>query len=110
MRKLIWLLALLMMIACAAQAEEYYCTQTDDLYYHVNANCGGLTDMTTLSAEDAKNSGKFPCPVCVPDDNKWQADIAARTRSRLSFTAASGRPTISNIGIPSTQYASTVTG
>ena len=80
MRKLIWLLALLMMIACAAQAEEYYCTQTDDLYYHVNANCGGLTGMTTLSAEDAKNSGKFPCPVCVPDDNKWQADIAAVAR------------------------------
>ena len=80
MRKLIWLLALLMMIACAAQAEEYYCTQTDDLYYHVNANCGDLTDMTTLSAEDAKNSGKFPCPVCVPDDNKWQADIAAVAR------------------------------
>ena len=80
MRKLIWLLALLMMIACAAQAEEYYCMQTDDLYYHVNANCGGLTDMTTLSAEDAKNSGKFPCPVCVPDDNKWQADIAAVAR------------------------------
>ena len=80
MRKLIWLLALLMMIACAAQAEEYYCTQTDDLYYHVNASCGGLTGMTTLSAEDAKNSGKFPCPVCVPDDNKWQADIAAVAR------------------------------
>ena len=80
MRKLIWLLAFLMMIACAAQAEEYYCTQTDDLYYHVNASCGGLTGMTTLSAEDAKNSGKFPCPVCVPDDNKWQADIAAVAR------------------------------
>ena len=32
-----------------------------------------------------------------------QADIAARTRSRLSLTAASGRPTISNIGMPSTQ-------
>ena len=80
MRKLIWILAFLMMLACAAQAEEYYCTQTDDLYYHVNANCGDLTDMTTLSAEDAKNSGKFPCPVCVPDDNKWQADIAAVAR------------------------------
>ena len=80
MRKLIWLLALLLMLACAAQAEEYYCTQTDDLYYHVNASCGGLTGMTTLSAEDAKNSGKFPCPVCVPDDNKWQADIAAVAR------------------------------
>ena len=80
MRKLIWLLALLMMIACAAQAEEYYCTQTDDLYYHVNASCGDLTDMNSLSAEDAKNSGKFPCPVCVPDDNKWQADIAAVAR------------------------------
>ena len=80
MHKLIWILAFLMMLACAAQAEEYYCTQTDDLYYHVNANCGGLTGMTTLSAEDAKNSGKFPCPVCVPDDNKWQADIAAVAR------------------------------
>ncbi|MDO4371657.1 MAG: hypothetical protein Q4D43_10055, partial [Clostridia bacterium] len=80
MHKLIWILALLMMLACAAQAEEYYCTQTDDLYYHVNASCGGLTGMTTLSAEDAKNSGKFPCPVCVPDDNKWQADIAAVAR------------------------------
>ena len=80
MRKLIWLLALFLMLACAAQAEEYYCTQTDDLYYHVNANCGGLTDMTTLSAEDAKNSGKFPCPVCVPDDTEWQADIAAVAR------------------------------
>ena len=80
MRKLIWILAFLMMIACAAQAEEYYCTQTDDLYYHVNASCGDLTDMNSLSAEDAKNSGKFPCPVCVPDDNKWQADIAAVAR------------------------------
>ena len=80
MRKLIWILALLMMLACAAQAEEYYCTQTDDLYYHVNASCGDLTDMNSLSAEDAKNSGKFPCPVCVPDDNKWQADIAAVAR------------------------------
>ena len=80
MRKLIWLLALLLMLACAAQAEEYYCTQTDDLYYHVNASCGDLTDMNSLSAEDAKNSGKFPCPVCVPDDNKWQADIAAVAR------------------------------
>ena len=80
MRKLIWLLALLMMIACAAQAEEYYCTQTDDLYYHVNANCGGLMDMNSLSAEDAKASGKFPCPVCVPDDTEWQADIAAVAR------------------------------
>ena len=80
MRKLIWILALLMMLACAAQAEEYYCTQTDDLYYHVNVSCGGLTDMYSLSAENAKNSGKFPCPVCVPDDNKWQADIAAVAR------------------------------
>ena len=80
MHKLIWILALLMMLACAAQAEEYYCTQTDDLYYHVNASCGDLTDMNSLSAEDAKNSGKFPCPVCVPDDNKWQADIAAVAR------------------------------
>ena len=80
MRKLIWILAFLMMLACAAQAEEYYCTQTDDLYYHVNASCGDLTDMNSLSAEDAKNSGKFPCPVCVPDDNKWQADIAAVAR------------------------------
>ena len=80
MRKLIWILALLLMLACAAQAEEYYCTQTDDLYYHVNASCGDLTDMNSLSAEDAKNSGKFPCPVCVPDDNKWQADIAAVAR------------------------------
>ena len=80
MRKLIWILAFLMMIACAAQAEEYYCTQTDDLYYHVNASCGGLTGMTTLSAEDAKNSGKFPCPVCVPDDTQWKADIAAVAR------------------------------
>ena len=80
MRKLIWLLALLLMLACAAQAEEYYCTQTDDLYYHVNASCGGLTGMTTLSAEDAKNSGKFPCPVCVPDDTQWQTDIAAVAR------------------------------
>ena len=80
MRKLIWILAFLMMFACAAQAEEYYCTQTDDLYYHVNASCGGLTGMMTLSAEDAKNSGKFPCPVCVPDDTEWQADIAAVAR------------------------------
>ena len=32
-----------------------------------------------------------------------EAAIAARTRSRLSFTAASGSPTISNIGIPSAQ-------
>ena len=80
MRKLIWILAFLMMIACAAQAEEYYCTQTDDLYYHVNANCGDLTDMYSLSAEDAKNSGKFPCPVCVPDDTEWTADIAAVAR------------------------------
>ena len=39
-----------------------------------------------------------------------QAAIAARTRSRLSLTAASGRPTISNIGMPSALYASTVTG
>ena len=80
MRKLIWLLALLMMLACAAQAEEYYSAQTDDLYYHVNAGCGGLTGMTALSAEDAKQSGKFPCPVCVPDDTQWQADIAAVAR------------------------------
>ena len=80
MRKLIWLLALLMMLACAAQAEEYYCTQEDDLYYHVNAGCGGLTGMTAVSAEDAKNSGKFPCPVCVPDDTQWQTDIAAVAR------------------------------
>ena len=80
MRKLIWILAFLLILACAAQAEEYYCTQTDDLYYHVNANCGGLAGMTPLSAEDAKTSGKFPCPVCVPDDTQWQADIAAVAR------------------------------
>ena len=35
---------------------------------------------------------------------------AARTRSRDSFTAASGRPTISKLGIPPETLASTVTG
>ena len=38
-----------------------------------------------------------------------QLAMAARTRSRLSLTAASGRPTSSNMGIPSTVNASTVT-
>ena len=52
----------------------------------------------------------FLAEILTPTDGITTIPTAARTRSRASLTAASGRPTISNIGMPSTQYASTVTG
>ena len=80
MRKLIWLLVILLTISCAAQAEEYHYTRRDDLYYHVSANCGGADGMVPISMEGAQEFDKFPCPICVPDDTQWQADIAAVAR------------------------------
>ena len=80
MRRLIWLLVILLTISCAAQAEEYHYTRNDDLYYHVSANCGGADGMVPISLEGAQEFDKFPCPVCVPDNTQWQTDIAAVAR------------------------------
>ena len=80
MRKLICILAMAAILFCAAQAEEIYTTDTDDLYYHVSAICSGYTGLTSTSAKDAQKSGRFPCPVCVPDDTQWQAGVAAVAR------------------------------
>ena len=80
MRRLIQFLAILLIIACTARAEGYYSTRKNDLYYHVSANCGGANGMVPISAEGAQEFGKFPCPVCVPDDTLWQEDISAIAR------------------------------
>lgn len=80
MHRMIWLLVILLTISCAAQAEEYDYTRKDDLYYHVSANCGGADNMVPISMEGAQEFDKFPCPICVPDDAQWQADIAAVAR------------------------------
>ena len=80
MRKLIWLLVILLTITYAAQAEEYYYTRKDDLYYHVSANCSGADGMVPISLKGVQEFDKNPCPICVPDDTQWQADIAAVAR------------------------------
>jgi hypothetical protein len=41
--------------------------------------------------------------------SNWQFLMALRTRSLLSLTAASGRPTIEKLGKPLDKWASTVT-
>ena len=91
MRKVIWMLALFLILACAAQAEDGYFTQKDDLYYHISANCGGGDAIAPLSAAAAKEFDKYPCPICVPDDTQWQAGIAAVARGNTIIVRMSDR-------------------
>ncbi len=80
MRKVLCLLIAMLFMFCAAQAEEYFGTQMDDLYYHINLNCGGADGMVPITAQAAADSGKYPCPVCIQDDTEWAAGIAAIAR------------------------------
>ncbi len=73
------LLSILILI-CAAQAETYFGTQKDDLYYHINMRCGGANGMIPITAEDADADGKYPCPICIQDDTEWENDASAVAR------------------------------
>ncbi len=80
MRKVICLLIAMLFVFCAAQAEEYFGTRKDDLYYHTNLNCGGADGMVPITAHAAGEFTKYPCPVCIQDDTEWAEGIAAVAR------------------------------
>lgn len=59
-----WMLALIFMGLSVARAETTrYISLENDIYWHVNASCGG---QLLLEATDTENS--FPCPICVQED------------------------------------------
>lgn len=80
MRRLICIATAIILVFCAAQAEEAFGTWKDDLYYHANLNCGGADGMLPITEEAAKAAGKYPCPVCVQDNTEWAEGIAAVAR------------------------------
>ena len=80
MRKFIGILILIVLLACSAQAEQYYLTEQDDLCYHAYYSCGGAIDVQPISPEEAEAGGRYPCPICIPNDNEWESDIAAVAR------------------------------
>ena len=70
----------------------------------------GLTQ-AIAEALDARELIKISVLQNCADDPRELAElVAARTRSRDSFTAASGRPTTSNPGRPEERSVSTSTG
>ncbi len=80
MRRWICTLLSILMLICAAQAETYFGTQKDDLYYHINMRCGGANGMIPITTEDADADGKYPCPICIQDDTEWESDASAVAR------------------------------
>lgn len=64
----------LMLLACTACAEEQrYISLENDLYWHVNAACGG-----ELMLEADNMQEHFACPVCVPETFKKGIDAVER--------------------------------
>ncbi len=79
MRKgLAMLLALSLALIAPALAEaEGYWTNNEDIYYHALENCGGVEGRVPISLEGAAEFEKYPCPVCVPDEDDGDEPTAA---------------------------------
>ena len=80
MRKFIGILILIVLLACSAQAEQYYLTEQDDLCYHAYYSCGGAIDVQPISPEEAEAGGRYPCPICIQDNTEWESDASAVAR------------------------------
>ena len=67
-RILLLALALLFCLPAALAESDGYWTTNDDWYYHLSAWCGGADGMVPISLNGAEAFGKYPCPVCVPEE------------------------------------------
>ena len=63
------LLLLLAVMICPAHAEGFsweYWTSKEDIFYHLDANCGNPDyPRVAVSAEAAEEFGRQPCPICL---------------------------------------------
>ena len=78
-RMLAFILSLLLCVPAALAEADGYWTSNADWYYHLSPYCGGAENMVPISLDGAEAFGKYPCPVCVPEED-GSAEVRAVTR------------------------------
>lgn len=68
MRRIALICMLLMLWASGQASTGMYCSAGEDWYYHMAQNCQGENRGYYQDLEALRQQGKYPCPVCVPED------------------------------------------
>ena len=81
--RILALLAVLALSACARADEAQCYAGFFDEYYHAAANCALAATVSPVSVKEAEDQGKLPCPACVDDEAGYKGIEAAERGGTL---------------------------